>query len=84
MARFMIVAFTLVFAGATSAYAIALTEEQVEGVQKAIKAIGCTVEDEDIKSKGDGYVADDVVCEDGTYDMVLDKDFKIVNKEKED
>jgi hypothetical protein len=84
MTRVSIVALALAFAAATSAYAGAVTEEQVEGVQKAMKAIGCTVDDEDIKTEGDGYVADDVECQDGNYDMTLDKDFKIVNREKED
>ena len=69
---------------AGSAYAAALTEQQVEGVQKAIKAAGCTVEDSDIMAKVDGYKADDVECKDGQYDMSLDKDFKITGKEKED
>jgi hypothetical protein len=84
MTRVSIVALTLAFAAATSAYAGAVTEEQVEGVQKAIKAIGCTVDDANIETEGDGYQADDVECKDGNYDMILDKDFKIVNKEKED
>jgi hypothetical protein len=84
MTRVSIVVLTLVFAAATSAYAGALTEQQVEGVQKAIKAIDCTVDDRDIKTKGDGYVADDVECKDGNYDMTLDKDFKIGDKEKEE
>ena len=75
--------FAIVAAG--SAYArSALTEQQVEGVQTAIKALGCTVEDSDITAKGDGYKADDVECKDGQYDMTLDKDFKITGKEKED
>ena len=62
----------------------ALTEQQIEGVQTAIKALGCTVEDSDITVKGDGYKADDVECKDGQYDMTLDKDFKITGKKKED
>jgi hypothetical protein len=53
-------------------------------VQTAIKAAGCTVDDSDITAKGDGYKADDVECQDGNYDMTLDKDFKITDKEKED
>ena len=35
-------------------------------------------------AKGDGYKADDVECMDGNYDMLLDKDFKVIEKEKED
>jgi hypothetical protein len=77
-------ASVLAMVAAGSAYAAALTEQQVEGVQKAIKAAGCTVEDSDIMAKGDGYKADDVECKDGQYDVSLDKDFKITGKEKED
>jgi hypothetical protein len=81
--RRVIVVLTLALV-ATSAYAGAASEQQVEGVQKAIKAISCTVDDANIETKGDGFAVDDVECKDGNYDMVLDKDFKIVNKEKED
>ena len=76
MTRVSIVALTLAFAAATSAYAGPVTEQQAEGVQKAVKAIGCTVDDANIETEGEGYEADDVVCSDGTYDMVLDADFK--------
>jgi hypothetical protein len=84
MTRILLAASVLTIVAGTSVYAAALTEQQVEGVQTAIKAAGCTVDDSDIKAQGDGYKADDVECQDGQYDMILDKDFKIVNKEKED
>ncbi len=64
----------------------ALTEQQIEGVQEAIRGMGmgCTVEDTNIEIEGSGYEADDVICEDGQYDVYLDKDFKITKKVKED
>jgi hypothetical protein len=63
----------------------ALTEQQIEGVQMAIKAMGCTVEDNNIEAEGAGYEADDVICkDDGQYDVYLDKDFKVTKKVKED
>jgi hypothetical protein len=84
MTRIVIAASVLAMVAGTSAYAAALTEQQVESVQAAIKAAGCTVDDSDIMAKGDGYKADDVECKDGQYDVTLDKDFKITGKEKED
>jgi hypothetical protein len=84
MTRIFVAASALALVAATSVYAAALTEKQVEGVQMAIKAIECTVEDSDIVAKGDGYKADDVECKDGQYDVSLDKEFKITSKEKED
>lgn len=84
--RILIAAFALMFAMATTAYAEeeALTEEQVEGVQMAIKAMGCTVEDTDIEIENGGYEADDVVCKDDKkFDVYLDKDFKVTKKVKE-
>lgn len=85
--RILITAFVLMLTMATSAFAVdeALTEEQVEGVQTAIRAMGCTVEDTNIEMEKSGYEADDVVCEDDKqYDVYLDKDFKVTNKVAED
>ena len=85
MKRILCVASIFAIASAGTVYAkSARTEQQIEGVQTAIKALGCTVEDSDITAKGDGYKADDVECKDGQYDMMLDKDFKITGKKKED
>ena len=51
-------------------------------ITKALAEIGCT--SENIDAEGDVYFADDATCKDGTYDITLDKGFKIVKKEKED
>jgi len=81
--RIFIVASALVFATTTSVYAMdAVTEDQVMGVQKAIKAMECTVEDTGIETEGSGYEADDVLCKDGQYDVYLDKDFNVTKKVK--
>ena len=84
--RIIVAAAALSLLASTTAYAAmeALTEEQVEGVQKAIKAMGCTVEDTAIEVEGSGYEADDVICDDGQYDVYLDKDYKVTKKVKED
>ena len=85
--RILITAFALMFAMATTAYGAdeALTEEQIEGVQKAIKAMGCTVEDDEIEMEKSGYEAEDVTCEDDKqFDVYLDKDFNVTNKVAED
>ena len=73
----------LVFA-ATTAYAGPVTEEQVMGIQKTIKAMECTVEDTAIEAEGSGFEADDVICKDGQYDVYLDKEYNVVKKVKED
>ncbi|MCJ7598173.1 MAG: hypothetical protein MUO41_06010 [Methyloceanibacter sp.] len=85
MTRLSIATLGVLFAVVTTPVcAEALTEKQIEGVEKTIRGMECTVEDSDITSKGDGYKADDVICKDGNYDMTLDKDFKITDKKKED
>jgi len=84
--RIFATALALFFVTSVSASAMeALTEQQVEGVEMAIKAMpgGCTVEDTNIDAEGGGYEADDVVCEDGRYDVYLDGDFGITDKVKE-
>lgn len=62
----------------------ALTEQEIEGVQNAIKAIGCTVADSEIEAEKNGYEAEDAICDRVQYDIYLDKDFNITNKVKED
>ena len=85
--RIFATALALSFVMATSAYAAdeALTEEQVEGVENAIKAMGCTVEDQKIEMEPSGYEAEDVICKDDKqYDVYLDGDFNVTNKVRED
>ena len=41
----------------------ALTEQEIEGVQNAIKAIGCTVADSEIEAEKGGYEAEDAICD---------------------
>jgi hypothetical protein len=85
--RIFAAALALTFFTSVTAFAMeeALSEQQVEGVQSAIRAMpgGCTVEDSEIESENGGYEADDVVCEDGQYDVYLDGDFGITQKVKE-
>jgi len=61
-----------------------LTEQEIEGVQAAVKEMGCTVADSDIEAEGKWYEADDVICDRIKYEVYLDKDFKVLNKVKED
>ncbi len=84
--RILATAFALTFLTALSAQADdrALTEQEVEGVQKAIKAMGCTVADSEIEAEKNGYEADDAICDRVQYDIYLDKDFNVTNKVKED
>jgi hypothetical protein len=84
--RTIATALALTLVTAMSAYAVpeALTEEQVEGVQQAIRGMqgGCTVEDTNIQIDGGGYEADNVICEDGTYNVFLDGNFAVTDKVK--
>lgn len=80
-------ALAISLAAVTASYAgdRALTEEEIEGVQKAVKAAGCTVADREIEAEKSGYEAEDAICEDNKqYDIYLDKDFNITNKVLED
>ena len=82
MTRTFIATFALAFAASMSAQAGApVSADAKASVTKALAEIGCT--SEDIDAEGDVYFADDATCKDGTYDITLDKDFKIVKKEKD-
>ena len=82
MTRTFIATFALAFAASTSAQAGApVSADAKASVTKALAEIGCT--SEDIDAECDVYFADDATCKDGTYDITLDKGFKIVKKEKD-
>jgi hypothetical protein len=50
----------------------------------AAAALALLAEDTEIEAEGKGYEADDVICNDGQYDVYLDKDYNVTNKVKED
>ena len=82
MTRTFIATFALAFAASMSAQAGApVSADAKASITKALAEIGCT--SEDIDAEGDVYFADDATCKDGTYDITLDKGFKIVKKEKD-
>jgi hypothetical protein len=82
--RIFIATFALAFVASNSVYAQDLTQQQIEGVQGAIKAENCTVEDTAIKAKDGGYKARGVICgaDPIQYAVTLDKDFKITKKKE--
>ncbi|MEM7400100.1 MAG: PepSY domain-containing protein [Pseudomonadota bacterium] len=85
--KMLAAAMAISFASATAAFADdrALTEAEIEGVQKAVQAAGCTVADREIEAEKNGYEAEDAICEDRKqYDIYLDKDFNIIKKVLED
>ena len=85
--RIFAATLALALVTAASAYAMdeALTEQQIEGVQKTIKGMGCTVEDAMIEMEKDGYSVDAVICKDDKqFEVDLDKDFKVTKKEEYD
>jgi hypothetical protein len=59
--RIFVAASVFTLMAATSGYAGAPTEQQVEGVQNTIKGMECTVEDSNIEMENGGYEADDVI-----------------------
>ena len=81
--RILIAVFALMLAMATTAHADAVTEQDVESIQKVIKGMGCTVADSDIEAENGGYEADDVICDRVQYDIYFDGDFNVTNKVRE-
>jgi hypothetical protein len=82
LTRTFIATFALAFAASISAQAgKAVSADAKASITKALAEIGCT--GGDIGVEGGIYFADDATCKDGKYDITLDKDFKIVEKEKE-
>jgi hypothetical protein len=60
-----------------------VTEAERAKVIAALEAAGCS-DPREIERDDDGYEADDVRCADGVFDIDLDKEFKIIDRDRED
>jgi hypothetical protein len=87
--RTIVAAAAIALLAFTTTYAVkeALTEQQIEGVQMAIKAMGCTVEDNNIISRLKVPVTRPTTSSARTTastTFISTKDFKVTKKVKED
>lgn len=57
-----------------------VSQAEVEKIQAALKAWGCSGGDMEQETEGTGvYEVDDAKCTDGQYDIKLDQDFKVIS-----
>lgn len=83
MMRIFTAVLALVFAGSLSALAAEpLPADAKVGISKALEEIGCNPGDKAGVEEGVGWFSDGATCGDDVYDIVLDKNFKIVDKKK--
>lgn len=78
----------LVFAGTILMLPATVMAEEVPAdvvikIQSMLADMQCEVDEANIEMAGEGYELDDVFCADGQYDIELDKDLTVVNKNKE-
>lgn len=59
----------------------ALTDDEKSQIDAVMKALNC--EGGKYEKEDDGYEIDDVQCADDVYDIKLNKEFKILEKEKD-
>lgn len=72
------------FAAAGTSYADRdATPEETAKVTDALNAMGCTSFDDIDVDDNKIYEVDDVICEDGKYDIKLDMQLNVVKKEKD-
>lgn len=62
---------------------IEVGQDAIDAIGRMMVQIACQVEPENIEKTSEGYELDDVFCDDGQYDMVLDDNLSVVEKRKE-
>lgn len=60
-----------------------MTAQETEQVTAALTAAGCT-DPTSIERDDDGYEADNARCENGVFDIDLDREFRIIDRDRED
>lgn len=86
MKRIIVATAALAF-GSVCAFAdgVAPSMAEAEQISAAVTAHGCWGGKYEKDVKGDRvYEVDDAICQDGEYDLDLDKDFKIIRSDKDD
>jgi len=59
------------------------TPEETAKVAEALKAMGCTSFDDVDVDDNTIYEVDDVICEDGKYDIDMDMQLTVIKKDKD-
>lgn len=60
------------------------TAEQIAAIDEALAAMTCEVDSDNIDVEDDGsFDLDDVICEDGQYDIKLNADYTEAERRKE-
>ncbi|MCC6713399.1 MAG: PepSY domain-containing protein [Candidatus Dadabacteria bacterium] len=80
-----VIAFAVAFfAAAGTSYADRdATPEETAKVTEALNAMGCTSFKEVDVDDNNVYEVEDVICEDGKYDIDLDMQLNVIKKEKD-
>ena len=60
-----------------------ITDAERASVIAALEADGC-VNPTKVERDDDGYEADNVTCADGVFDIDLDREFRIIDRDRED
>ena len=55
----------------------------IEKINALLASMTCEVDEDNIEIEDDGFELDDVICADGQYDVMLDKDLNVTGKRKE-
>lgn len=58
------------------------TSEERRAVLQALEKVGCH-SPEEIERERYGYEVDDAICRDGVYDFDLDRNFRIIDRDRD-
>lgn len=79
----ILLAAALAFGAGTAALADDLSEEESAKIMAVLADMQCEVDEDDIEKEDDGYELDDVFCADGQFDVKMDADFNVTEKNAE-
>lgn len=76
----ILLAAALAFGTGTAALAEDVSEDEVAKIMAALAEIQCEMDPDNIEKEDDGYELDDVFCADGQFDVKMDADFNVTEK----
>ncbi|MEM7188983.1 MAG: PepSY domain-containing protein [Pseudomonadota bacterium] len=78
--KFAIAAIAALGLSAGAAMADDLSDDEAAKILAALAEAQCEMDTDDVEKEDDGYELDDVFCADGQFDMKMDLEFNITEK----
>lgn len=79
----ILLAAALAFGAGSPSFADDVSDEEIAKITAVLAEMQCEMDPDEIDKEDGGYALDDVFCADGQFDVKMDADFNVTEKNSE-